>query len=144
MAKRYFPDLTQFMIMGERNYARLLKLVPDWEKGNQYVYRCGDNQHIIIRINELFKYTAEIFILFEFNQSHHWTPAQEMTVRLYHDASLAEVIATKEYAKLEPVYEFPNPEGRYPDEKQQMNRLLSDWLVHCLDSGYIEGDYLSS
>lgn len=137
LIRRYFPDLSKFIMTGERNYARLLKLVKQWQEGEKLVYRCGEDQHLVIEVLEEFTYTSGIKVTFELNHAHRWIPAHDLTVRLYHDARIAEVVSTKCYKRLEPVYKFPNNQGIYPDEKQQMNQLLADWLVNCLENGYI-------
>ena len=61
------------------------------------------------------------------------TPA--MTVRLYHDARTAEVTEYQNERGFQPVYDYPNLGMRLPDEKAQINKLLSELLSFYLQTG---------
>jgi len=56
-------------------------------------------------------------------------------VRLYHDASVAEVVKCQRYQSFSPRYEYPNVDMHQVDEKAQMNRFLGELLSHCLSHG---------
>jgi len=56
-------------------------------------------------------------------------------VRLYHDASVAEVVKCQRYQSFSPRYEYPNVDMHQIDEKVQMNRFLGELLSHCLSHG---------
>lgn len=58
-----------------------------------------------------------------------------MTVRLYHDARLAEVTAADRFRRVPARHDYPNPAMHQPDEKQQWNRFLAEWLRHLRDHG---------
>src|SRR4051812_24265626 len=62
--------------------------------------------------------------------------APTLTVRVYHDARLAEVIAFTRWRRAQPRYDYPNPGMHQPDEKSQWNRFLGEWLSHCLQHGF--------
>ena len=62
-------------------------------------------------------------------------PGMSMSVRLYHDARSAEVIAYQNQRGFAAVYDYPNSEMRQRDEKAQVNRLLSEFLSMCLENG---------
>ena len=61
--------------------------------------------------------------------------APAMTVRLYHDARTAEVTEYQNERGFKPVYAYPNLGMRLPDEKAQINKLLSELLSFYLLTG---------
>ncbi len=64
----------------------------------------------------------------------------KMLVRLYHDVRLAEVIAfSGKHSKLAS-YEYPNEVMFQPDEKEQQNRFLAEWLGLGLTHGLASHD----
>ena len=60
-----------------------------------------------------------------------------MTIRLYHDARVAEVLSTQDIRQVKPRYEYPNTQMHQQDEKQQTNQFLNEWLHLCLHLGQV-------
>ena len=58
-----------------------------------------------------------------------------MSIRLYHDVNMAEVIACNHKPNRLASYEYPNELMFQPDEKAQQNRFLSKWLGLCSKHG---------
>jgi len=58
-----------------------------------------------------------------------------MSIRLYHDVNMAEVIACNHKPNRLASYEYPNELMFQPDEKAQQNRFLSEWLGLCSKHG---------
>ena len=79
---------------------------------------------------------VEIKILFSFNSSYvgeqKWLPQIHLTVRCYHDARVAEVVNFQHHKNFHSRYSYPNPNMYQKNEKQQINRFLSEWLDYCL------------
>jgi len=69
--------------------------------------------------------------------------APELTVRLYHDARMAEVIGWQRHRYLKARYEYPNRHMYHSDEKAQFNLFLSEWLNHCLHQGHVVDDLVA-
>lgn len=61
-------------------------------------------------------------------------------VRLYHDATVAEVIAWEGHRRFHARNEYPNPKMHQADEKAQLNRFLGELLELCLAQGRILDD----
>ena len=59
----------------------------------------------------------------------------ELTIRMYHDARVAEVCSSQQIFRIKPRYDYPNIAMHQCDEKRQINVFLSDWLLHCLRNG---------
>lgn len=143
--KRYVPDLQELGALCEANYLRFLKLLPDDRAGTERAFiishpnqdaASGHEAHIFIRVQEEHKYTTMLEIAQQ-GLSPHWIQPPRMLVRLYHDASMAEVLSYQNQHRFEGRYQYPNPKMRMPDEKLQLNRFLADWLDHCMKYGHI-------
>jgi len=89
---------------------------------------------VAIRIVESFRYTTTLEII-QKPQLKQWMTNPTMLVRVYHDASTAEVVSYQGHRNLQPRYSQPNPKMYYPDEKRQVNAFLGEWLTHCLRVG---------
>ncbi len=65
-----------------------------------------------------------------------WLRMPRLTVRMYHDAKLAEVLAWEGHKRLRPRYEYPNQAMYHADEKLQINQFLGELLTRCLHEGH--------
>ena len=135
-------DLQALHAECDTNYLRLLKLLPALphedrrfialEAGN------GRERHFQVSVTERSRYTATVEIA-EFGQRPQWGLSATFTVRLYHDARMAQVLAFQRERRAGPPCDYPNPRMLQPDEKAQWNFLLGEWLTHCLAHGYCLG-----
>lgn len=89
---------------------------------------------VSITILEAFKYTTTLEII-QKPVFEKWMTNPSMLVRVYHDASTAEVVSYQGHRNLEPRYSQPNPKMYHADEKMQVNEFLGEWLSHCLKVG---------
>lgn len=136
--KKYVPDLRELGALFEGNYLRLVKLRRllggndatefDLHTGQQFVARVG------MRVVETGKYTQTLY-LEQLSSAGRWVNDPQMTVRLYHDAGVAEVISCHGHRRIEPANAYPNRFMHHPDEKSQLNRFLAEWLSFCLRHG---------
>jgi uncharacterized protein YqiB (DUF1249 family) len=131
--RRYQINLAAELAECEANYARLLRLLPEWER-DHYSFGVGVDLQVQIAVSARSPYTTTL----EFSQRAASIPtvAPSLTVRVYHDARLAEVVAFTSRRRVQPRYEYPNPAMYQPDEKSQWNRFLGEWLRHCLRHGF--------
>jgi uncharacterized protein len=127
--QRYRLDFAAGQAECEANYWRLLRLLPEFD-ADHHVFGVGIDGQVNIAITERSPYTTTLDI------SQSPLPlAPRLTVRVYHDARLAEVVAFANRRRVQPRYEYPNAAMYQPDEKAQWNRFLSEWLSHCLHHG---------
>jgi len=61
----------------------------------------------------------------------------KMVIRMYHDARMAEVISNQDIRQVKPRYDYPNVHMHLPDEKQQINQFLKEWLQLSLKLGQV-------
>lgn len=137
---RYKVDLARQQAECETNYWRLRKLMPGvtcTERWQFAVEQGPASLQTRIQVLERSRYTTTVTI----SQSEHqepsfdWLKAPRLTVRLYHDARLAEVLAWENHRRLQPRYDYPNRTMYQCDEKSQLNRFLGEWLSLCLKAG---------
>ena len=115
----------------EQNYRGLLQLIPDLKNMRlQSRLTLNDIEHLQITIREQCPYTTVIDIshLLE----HSLVPDLTMTIRVYHDARMAEVIRYQRHSRFKPSYRYPNESMYQPLEKRQINLIFDDWLKHCI------------
>lgn len=80
------------------------------------------------------KYT-DTLLLEQTSAAGKWLNNPALTVRLYHDAGVAEVISSRGHRPLPGRNQYPNKFMHQPDEKVQLNRFLAEWLGFCLTYG---------
>ena len=147
--KRYSIDLNAHMAVCEANYARLMRLMHmlDDRDRSAFAMTLGEIEpHVTLRVVARYKYTTEV----ELSQHHaregvseedvseevlETAPETTLSVRLYHDAKCAEVIAFQDQRAFRAVYGYPNRQMRHPDEKVQVNRFLGEFLHMCITHG---------
>jgi len=94
------------------------------------------NQRVTVQIKilESFRYTNTLEIV-QKPEGKKWLTSPSMVVRVYHDASTAEVISSQGHTNFQPRYLQQNPMMYQTDEKMRVNAFLGEWLTHCLQVG---------
>lgn len=143
--KRYQPNLVSLMSLCANNYFLFLKVQADQTQlTQQRHFFINDHLAYVITVNEVTRYTSLITFeqkVIEDNKStnkvllHSFHP--RMSIRLYHDARMAEVISSQDIHQVKPRYDYPNKHMHQQDEKQQINQFLNEWLHLCLTHGQV-------
>ena len=131
--KRYKLDLAALHAVCEANYARLLRLFPDYENSNARDFMVGTAK-VRLEVVERCRYTT-IFRLYQQHSEARWLGRLRVELRAYHDASMLEVGMFQSHRQVAARYRYPNEQMFQQDEKSQHNRFLADWLEHCLQNG---------
>ncbi|MBN7799046.1 DUF1249 domain-containing protein [Parahaliea mediterranea] len=132
--KRSFKmDIARLHAVCEANYARLLRLFPDYERSNRREFHVG-GARIVLEVLERSRYTT-IFRLQQHHAEARWLGRLQIEVRAYHDAGMLEVGAFQSHRRVAARYQYPNSHMMQEDEKVQQNHFLSEWLEHCLGHG---------
>jgi len=137
--RKYVPDLKRQQALGEGNYMRLLKLLPDLDHCDLREFQLVHEGHralVRLQVEERFTYTTTVVVSHQYENVSEWLDAPRLVVRLYHDARVAEVICMRR-RQLSGVYPYPNRQMHQPDEKSQLNTYLHEWLSHCLAHGQL-------
>lgn len=139
----FSTDLAGHIEACEKNYYRLVGMLPGLRDGTErWYFQAGDNAKIrvVITLISSAPYTSEL----EVSQKQDGLALPDLKLRLYHDASVAEVIAFDGHRNWKSKYEYPNPQMYQPDEKLALNRFLEDWLVFCRKHGLVAQDICES
>ncbi|MGH1470530.1 MAG: DUF1249 domain-containing protein [Cellvibrionaceae bacterium] len=163
--QRYRIDLAAQQAECELNYVRLSRLLVDLPTNNEWCFEIGDSQiqtYLVASIQDRAPYTTTIQLI-QCNASSiddvkkiiskHSQPAlpidnaeqklsetlrsSSITVCMYHDANMAEVITWKNHKRLRARYEYPNKDMYHQDEKAQLNKFLGEWLTLCQKKGRV-------
>lgn len=139
--ERYKVDLPLQMAECEANYLRLAKMVNHHlaEKDQfRFLITRGQHQWLhVLQVLERSRYTTTLQLNQAMVEAHsNWLQLPRLTVRMYHDAKLAEVLAWEGHKRLRPRYEYPNQSMYHADEKLQINQFLGELLERCLNEGY--------
>jgi uncharacterized protein YqiB (DUF1249 family) len=140
-ARRYQPRLSTLMNLCDVNYMLLLKLLADKEEvGQTRCFFISDFLSYELAVNEVTRYTTLVTIsqnalVLGENLSQLFCP--KMMIRLYHDARMAEVISSQDVRQVKPRYDYPNPDMHLPNEKEQINTFLKEWLQLCHQFGQV-------
>ncbi|CAM5340253.1 hypothetical protein SSTU70S_04063 [Stutzerimonas stutzeri] len=137
--ERYRVDLPELQATCEANYLRLLRLLPEMRQSGRtrrIAISQGDQLLgvLVLQVLENCPYTTTVQV----SQEHclSWLPVPRMEVRVYHDARMAEVVRAENARRLRGIYHYPNAQMHQPDEKNQLNLFLGEWLSHCQACGH--------
>lgn len=129
---KYVPHLPSMQALCELNYSRFLRMLPDCDTTSlTYRFSVADQFTYSVTIDEAARYTTTLTV----EQDNAGTPAYlkpSMSVRLYHDARMAEVITSQNTGAFKPSYDYPNNKMRQRNEKLMINIFLAEWLQFCL------------
>lgn len=136
----------------EANYYRLLRLFPCLhdERQRRLALSLGNHPEVVLSVLERTTYTTLLTIeqrspesmsswsgMTDKSVTVRWFNPPVLTVRLYHDAQMAEVITCNSNRGVQPNNAYPNRHMFQPDEKRQWNGFLEEWLVLCQRYGYV-------
>ena len=131
--RRYKIDLASQQAECEANYYRLIKLLPNLKICDEWNFEVGIGPvsgDVQIKVLDRAPYTSTLQIR-QLEASNQWANVPVLTICLYHDVNMAEVIAWENHRRLRPRYEYPNPDMYHSDEKAQLNKFLREWLTLC-------------
>lgn len=124
ISKKHFFNQTPLY---ERNYGKLLR----YFRATPTVIvsiRHGSGVTFRILVVEDHRYTSVVGVSVSMAGETPSPADMHMTVRMYHDAKVAEVVGCCNHQGFVPEYSYPNPSMHHRDEKHQVNRLLGEWL----------------
>lgn len=122
--KHYFNQTPLY----ELNYGKLMRFFRSARNNFAHTLPGRSGMSVVAEVREDHKYTSIVDLAVSMNANGGFPLSMTMTVRLCHDAQVAEVIFCSGLAMQEPEYVIPNQHMHHRDEKQQINRLLGEWL----------------
>lgn len=144
MKEKYSTDLASQMAECEANYARIMQLLPDMQTIDcrEFGVEMPGNSpaRLSFTVTERCKYTTmldiEQKVSYISTLSGSLDDIASFSLRIYHDARMAEVVACNRHRPIRPRYDYPNDKMYHRDEKAQLNQFLGEWLSHCLKFGH--------
>ncbi len=149
--KKYQPNLISLMSLSANNYFIFLKIQADQTQlYQQRHFFINDHLAYAVTVNETTRYTSLITFEQKVFEQKKLEPQKttnktilnsfqpRMSIRLYHDACMAEVISSQDIRQVKPRYDYPNKHMHQQDEKQQINQFLNEWLHLCLAYGQVD------
>jgi uncharacterized protein YqiB (DUF1249 family) len=118
----------------EMNYVRIMQLVPDLlASGEPLLFSHSDGRGAIrMELVERSRYTSKLDLVHQIPALQGWIPDMRISVQVYHDAEVAEVIAYQKQERFRARNPYPNPQMHHRYEKAELNRFLTEWLDFCL------------
>ena len=167
MKKKYRFDIKAMMANCELNYLRLCQIMPslnfkglDGASDDQHPEFCpavGQKRchidlgadrlaHLQLMITERCRFTTMVNLHLNIESMSQACQAAcvNLSIRLYHDAKMAEVVACNQQPSRLANYQYPNELMFQPDEKEQQNRFLAEWLSLTLKQGLSETVFLDA
>jgi len=127
----------------ESNYQRLRQVFPDMAVDQRRLGLTNSpDREVLLSVKERTPFTTLLVIEERVKPSSgsgraDWHKPPVLTVRMYHDAKLAEVVSCDAMRGIKPKNEYPNRKMLQRDEKAQWNRFLEEWLTVCQKQGYV-------
>lgn len=134
--------LRNLLMVAETNYVLLMRIMPAMRIEEAVVFGMtapsGVTAEVRITVRDRGPFTT-FLVVEEASATDGWVAPMLAQVRVCHDARVAEVTEYCRQRRLQARYPYPNPDMFHPDEKFQVNRLLGEWLQHCLRWGESRG-----
>lgn len=143
---RYKVDLSSQQADCEANYLRLRKILPELRDRDEWLFDIGSavTKQLYVRVVDRAPYTTTLELTQPDDRDGNATSATlkgpKLTVCMYHDADMAEVVGWENHRRLQARYDYPNRQMYQRDEKAQLNRFLADWLTLCQAEGRVAFD----
>ncbi len=133
-------SFTGLMIIYESNYIRLRQLLPDLnELAGERVSRTARDCDLYASLLDRQPYTTTLKLTYQFPLPDG--PAAldpDLTVRVYHDARVAEAMAVCAEHRHEKLQELARLHSREElGRRWQANMMLNKWLDYLLDMGHV-------
>lgn len=161
MKKKYRFDIKAMMANCELNYLRLCQIMPaiglngldDAPTNKNHASYLAEDQmrcnidlgadrlaHLQLMITERCRFTTMVNLHLNIEAMAPVCQAAcvNLSIRLYHDVNMAEVVACNQQPSRLASYQYPNELMFQPDEKEQQNRFLAEWLSLTLKQGLSE------
>ena len=138
---KHVPDLKRHHAGCSLNYELIRKIhVRFGEDGEANFAICfaGKSCRVSLVWKEIGRYTGLVINqCYLQDESSSWLRLPCFTIRLYHDLLMAEVTDETSDEFIKGAYPYPNPKMVQPNEREQLDRFLTEWLGYCLKHGTV-------
>ena len=135
---RYRADLVKQQSLCESNFHKLGHLLPELDKRDSFTLELHHQQatgQADFQVVSRAPFTIELDVNIQADWGA-WLNMPAFRVRIYQDVRMAEIVSMNRERHFQALYDYPNKKMHQPDEKSQLNQLLSEWLNFCLSHGF--------
>ena len=126
------------MSLYESNYLRLFRLIPELERLDGCLHsRVVGDCDLHVEILERCRYTVTLSLTYHLETNDGLLIDPDMTVRVYLDCRLAEVMAIGEYRRHETLRQLVREHRKELDRRWQRNIVLNKWLDYLSEQGHL-------
>ena len=126
------------MALYESNYLRLLRLIPEVDRlDGCYRSRVAGDCDLHIEILERCRYTVTLSLTYHFETNEGLLIDPDMTVRVYLDGQLAEVMAVGSKYRHAKLRKLVSEHRRELDRRWRRNIVLNKWLDYLSEQGHL-------
>ena len=126
------------MALYESNYLRLLRLIPEIDRlDGCFRSRVAGDCDLHVEVLERFKYTVTLSLTYFLETDDGLFVDPDMTVRVYLDGQLAEVMAVSDNHRNVALKNIVRESHRELDLRWRRNIVLNKWLEYLSDKGHL-------
>ena len=126
------------MAVYESNYLRLLRLIPEVHRlDGCFRSRVAGDCDLHVEILERCRYTVTLSLTYHFETNDGLLVDPDMTIRVYLDGQLAEVMAIGIRQRHTTLRKLVNEHHKELDRRWRRNIVLNKWLDYLSDQGHL-------
>lgn len=130
-------SFTALMHLYESNYVRLRWLLEDVRAlAEAQCSRVAGDLPLYLDVLERCRYTTTIRLTYFFADDRGRVADPDLTIRVYHDAGLAEAMACRRTHLHHALRQFDTAPGDELNRRWARNSMLNKWLEYCYDQGH--------
>jgi uncharacterized protein len=130
-------SFTALMHLYESNYVRLHWLFEDLEAlPDERWSRVLADLPLHLQVLERCRYTTTLRLTYYFEDAHLRVADPDLSIRVYHDAGLAEAMACRRQHLHHALRRFDAAPGDELNRRWARNNMLNKWLEYCADHGH--------
>lgn len=126
------------MTLYESNHARMKQLLGSLRRVPEHaVSKSPRDLSLHLSVQERSAYTTVMQMTYWFDSAEGSVPDPDLSVRVYHDARLAEAVSCAEAPRHAALREVWQPARSEMQRRWTLNILLHKWLEFCLDNRHV-------
>ena len=126
------------MALYESNYLRLLRLIPEIDRlDGCFRSRVAGDCDLHVEVLERSRYTVTLSLTYHFETDDGLLVDPDMTVRVYLDGQLAEVMAIGSHQRHPTLRRLVREHRKELDRRWRRNIVLNKWLDYLSDQGHL-------
>lgn len=131
-------SFTGLMTIYESNYLKLDQLIGRLSSRKaEWLSSAREDCDLFLKILRREPYTTTLKLTYWFAEAHgESVAAPDLTVRVYHDARLAEGVGGRQFHRLQVLRELAEAHSLELDRRWHINIMFNKWLDYLLDKGH--------